>query len=115
MAMPSMPGSPLPLLVTDLVSTVVVAPVSGSIRYTVPGRLVTHKKSSGPHKISQGSWMPEATLVAVRVVFPTWNVSWARATSAQKRRPTKAAQQEMKRTMVAGFGFFKVREFLKIR
>ena len=41
------------------------------MRYTVPGRLVTHKKSSGPHKISQGSWIPEATFVAVRVVLPT--------------------------------------------
>ena len=70
-AMPNMPGSPLPLLVTDLVKIVVVAPVSGLMRYTVPGRLVTQRKSSGPHKISHGSWMPEAMSVAVSVVFPT--------------------------------------------
>ena len=54
-AIPSMPGSPLPLLVTDLVRTVDVAPVSGLMRYTVPGRVVTHRKSSGPQRSSHGN------------------------------------------------------------
>ena len=75
--MPSMPGSAASVVGDRLGQhQLVVAPVSGLMRYTVPGLAGHPQKVIGapqnfPRKLDSRS----CTLVAVRVVLSTWNVS----------------------------------------